>query len=475
MDGGVVQDTLALRHPQEAGALLKGLGPQLGDLQDLLAGGEWAVFLPVGHHVFRRGGVQPRHPLEQGGGGGVHVHAHGVDAVLHHAVQGLVQPLGGHVVLVLPHADGLGVNLHQLRQRVLEPPGDRHGGPQVHVVLGELLRRQGAGGVHAGPGLGHDHVADMGPGLVHLMDQLHRHLLRLPAGGAVADGDVLHAVLPDQLCQRRDGLLLLPLAVGGIDHSGVQHLAGAVHHRHLAAHPVSRVQAHGDLALHRRLHQQGFQVQGELADGPLVRLVRQGGAGLPLQGGEDQAVIGVLRRGLDEFHGRAARDDHMAPDGLEGPVPVQFHTDLQKALLLPPVDGQHLVALEPGEGLGEVVVQPVDRVLLHRRLGAELALPLQQRPEGLAEGRVIADGLGDDVGGAGQGVLRRLHALFGIHILRRLRRRVRAVRALGEQHLRQGRQPLLPGRGGPGAALLLVGAVQVLHLRQRPGGVDGGG
>ena len=47
--------------------------------------------------------------------------------------------------------------------------------------------------------------------------------------------------------------------------------------------------------------------------------------------------------------------------------------------------------------------------------------------------------------------------------------------ALGEEHLRQGRQALLPGHGGPGAALLLVGAVQVLHLRQGGGGVDGGG
>ena len=108
-----------------------------------------------------------------------------------------------------------------------------------------------------------------------------------------------------------------------------------------------------------------------------------------------------------------------------------LHADLQKALLLPPVDGQDLVTLKPGEGLGEVVVQPVDRVLLHRRLGAELSLPLQEGAEGLAEGGVVADGLGDDVGGAGEGVLHRLHALFGIHIPGGLRRRVRAVRPLG--------------------------------------------
>ena len=238
MDGGVVQHGSALRYPQEAGALLKGLGPQLGHLQDLLPGGKGAVLLPVFHHIFGRGGGQPCHPLEKGGGGGVHIHPHGVDAILHHAAQGLVQPLGGHVVLVLAHADGLGVDLHQLRQRVLEPPGDGHGGAEVHVILGELLRRQLGGGVHRGPGLADDHIADPAP---YRPDKLHGHLLGLPGGGAVADGDMGHAVAADEGGEGLDAGLLLPLAVGGVDHRSVQHLAGAVHHRHLAPHAVARV------------------------------------------------------------------------------------------------------------------------------------------------------------------------------------------------------------------------------------------
>ena len=119
MDGGVVQYAFTLRHPQKARALLEGLGPQLGHLFDLGPGGEGTVFFPVGHHVFRRGAVEPRHPLQKGRRRRVDVHAHGVDAVLHHAVQGLVQLLLGHVVLVLAHADGLGIDLHQLRQGVL--------------------------------------------------------------------------------------------------------------------------------------------------------------------------------------------------------------------------------------------------------------------------------------------------------------------------------------------------------------------
>ena len=182
-------------------------------------------------------------------------------------------------MLVLAHPDGLGVDLHQLRQGVLEQPGDGYGAAEVHVVLRELLRRQLAGGVNAGPRLADDHVADAA---AHPADQLHRHLLRLPGGGAVADGDVGDAVAADHAAEAGDGLLLLPLAVGGVHHRCVQHLACGVHHRHLAAHAVSRVQAHGHMALHRRLEKQGLQVQGKLADGPLVGLVGEGGADLPL-------------------------------------------------------------------------------------------------------------------------------------------------------------------------------------------------
>ena len=158
-------------------------------------------------------------------------------------------------MLILAHADGLGVDLHQLSQGVLEPPGDGHRRTQVHVELGELLRRQRGGGVHRGPRLADDHIGQLAP---HPADELYRHLLRLPAGGAVADGDAGDAVAADEGGELGDALLFLPLAVGGIDHRGIQDLARGVHHRHLAAHAIARVQAHGHLALHRGLHEQGL-------------------------------------------------------------------------------------------------------------------------------------------------------------------------------------------------------------------------
>ena len=325
MDGSVVQHLFALRHAQEARALLESLGAQLRHLVDGLAAGEDAVFLPVGHDVFGRGPVQAGHPLQQRGRGGVHVHTHGVDAVLHHAVERLLQAGLGHVVLVLSHADGHGVDLHQLRQGILESAGDGHRRAEVHVVVGKLLRGQFRRRVDRGARLVDD---DVGDAAAQLLDHLRGHLLRLPGGGAVADGDVLHPVLPHQRGEGPDGLLLFPLAEGGIDHGGIQHLAGAVHHRHLAAVAVAGVEPHGDLALDGRLHQQGFEVQAEHFDGPLVGGVRQGRAGLPLHGREDEPVVGVVTGGADKGHVRAAGANHRPAQALEGKLPVKLHRNL---------------------------------------------------------------------------------------------------------------------------------------------------
>ena len=286
---------------------------------------------------------------------------------------------------------------------------------------------------------------------------------------------MLHAVLPDQLRQHGNGLVLLPLAVGGIHHRGIQHLAGAVHHRHLAAHAIAGVKAHGDLSLHRRLHQQRLQVQGKLADGALVGLLRQQIPHLPLQRGVDQPVIGILAGCLDEFHGGGAGLHHSAAHQRQRRVTVQQHGDREDALLLAPVDGQNLVSRQLGQRLVEVIVQAVDAVLIRGGQAAEVALPRQQAPQGLADIRVIGKHLGHDVVGALQGIRHRLRALFRVDIVLRRQFRRRTIFLLSQQQQRQRLQPLLPRRRGAGAALLLIGTVEVLHLRQRFGTVDGGG
>ena len=60
--------------------------------------------------------LNPETRLSSSQEAGVQIHAHGIDAVLHHAVQRLSQALLRHIVLILPHTDGLGIDLDQLRK-----------------------------------------------------------------------------------------------------------------------------------------------------------------------------------------------------------------------------------------------------------------------------------------------------------------------------------------------------------------------
>ena len=150
VDGGVVEHVFALRHAQEARALLEGLRPELRHLLQLAARGKGAVFLAVRNDILRRRRGQTGNAPQQGGRRRVQIHAHCVHAVLHHVVQRGFQLLLRHVVLILPDADGLRLDLHKLRQRVLQPPRDRNRRAQVHVKLRKLLRCERARGIDRG-------------------------------------------------------------------------------------------------------------------------------------------------------------------------------------------------------------------------------------------------------------------------------------------------------------------------------------
>ena len=209
-------------------------------------------------------------------------------------------------------------------------------------------------------------------------------------------------------------------------------------------------------------------------DGTLVRLLSEVGADLPLHGGLDQAVIGVVRRRPDKVH--AGRAGHHGPAHRHvGGLPVQLHRDLEHPLPLTSVDGQHLVALGPAHRDLEVVVQAVDRVLrlLGRSPGGQHAPAQIQLPQ-LLRMSASSEISSARMSLAPGGVLRRLHPLVRVQ---KVQGRLTGVhrRALSGEQPGQGFQPLLPGDGGPGAPLLLIGAVQVLHLRQSGGRSDGVG
>ena len=63
------------------------------------------------------------------------------------------------VMLVLAHADGLGRNLDELCQRVLQATTQAHGAAHGDIQIGILLARELGGGVHRRAGLVDDGVS----------------------------------------------------------------------------------------------------------------------------------------------------------------------------------------------------------------------------------------------------------------------------------------------------------------------------
>ncbi len=158
-------------------------------------------------------------------------------------------------MLVLPDPHRFRVDLHKLRERILQTPRDRHGAAQGHIKIGEFLRTQPGGGINRRPRLVDHHI---GQPAVHFPDQFGRENFRFLRGRSVADREHVHPMPADERGQLRFGFFHPVLGRRGINDSRVEHLPGRVDHRNLAAGAVSGIDREHGFPFYGRLHQQGF-------------------------------------------------------------------------------------------------------------------------------------------------------------------------------------------------------------------------
>ena len=119
-----IQRVIAAHDAQKARCLLKGFLAQAADLEQLPTIAERAIVVAIVDDVLGDARVQAGDAGQQRGRSGVQIHANGVYAIFHYCVQTTGQLHLGDVVLILPHADGLGFNLYQFGQRVLQAAGN---------------------------------------------------------------------------------------------------------------------------------------------------------------------------------------------------------------------------------------------------------------------------------------------------------------------------------------------------------------
>jgi len=264
VDAGAIERVLRIADAQEAGGLFERFRAHAGHFLQRSAGLEGAVLVPERNNVRGQRFVEPGYPGEQRRGGCVHIHADGVHAVLDDGGERMRQGGLVNIMLVLADTDRFRLDLHKLRQRILQAPGNRHRAADGDIHVRKLLRGEFGGRINRRAGFRHHHAGEAE--VRHLAFKFGDQLVGLPAGGAVADADELDLVRLREPGERHQGAGPVTLRLVRIDGVSVQHLAGRVHNSNLAARANARIDAHHGFRTRRRSKQQGFYVLGEDAD-----------------------------------------------------------------------------------------------------------------------------------------------------------------------------------------------------------------
>ncbi|PRP93316.1 hypothetical protein ENSA5_43380 [Enhygromyxa salina] len=417
VDGRAIEGLGALAHAQKARGLLEGLGPEPADRVERGPTLERAAALAVGDDLLGQRVADPGHVAEQRRARGVELDADPVDAALDHLVELAPQQGLLDVVLVLTHADRLGIDLDQLGEGVLEPPGDRDRSAHGQVEVGELIARDLGSRVDAGPGLA-DADDDRARALGELEPGDHPpgEGLGLAPAGPVADRDRPGLVALDKGGELARGPVFVP---DREDRRGLDELAGRVDGRALAPGPEARINADHGHGPERRGEQQVGQVVGEDLDGLAVGPLLELDADVDLDADPEAPAHGLVDRRAELLgEGRGGVDlHHRLEPGLD-----QRRLDpdrrAQHALFLAPPDRQIAVRGDLGRGLGPV--KPVGEFVRGLDVDAGHRAGLEHAAFGvvLADGRaglgLLDDGLDHDVAGARERGLGVGHVELGV-------------------------------------------------------------
>ena len=463
MDSRIVQRVRPLGNAQEAGTLLKSLCSHAGHLKEFTARSERTVLGTVVHDVLGQLRSQAGNVSEQVLACRVHIHTHQIHTVYHRLVKRLFQSSLVYVVLVLPHADGFRINLHQLGQRVHQPAPDGHSSPHRDIVIGKLLTRRLRRRVDGSSVF--THHEGLHPARIC---QAGHKLFRLATGRPVADGDGLDGILFDQGREFARGLC--PLVARGMRINGliVQQSALRVEAHDLASRPVARVDGQHAFLTQRRCQQELAQVGRKHTNGFFVSPLLAPGCKLCLDGRFQQAFVSIGHSRSHLLPASVTRTDKLTLQAFQRfGVVGRRDVHLQETLGLAPANGQQTVGRTTLQGFTEIEIIMKLRsffLLALHHLGRNHGPAGKLCPHRPARPFVFAHLLGQDVAGAFQRVVHVFHIAFheSPHPL------FQPVLTLHEQHHGQGFQSFLPGRLGSGLTLRLVGQIKVFQFRRVP-------
>ena len=270
-----------------------GQGPHAGHPQQIGAILERAPRIALNDDLLGQGGPHPGHIPQQRPGSAVQVDAHPIHAGFDRFVQSLFEQTLLHIVLVLPHPDGFGIDFHQLRQGILPTARDGNGAPDGDIQIGELLPRQIGSGIDRSARFADHHQPGFG---LHAGDGLFDEGHQFAGGGAVADGRDLHPMGGKGRFQRFRGLSGPILGWQGENGAMLQHTARGVHHHPFRARAESWVQSQHHALPPRGLQEEAMQVFREERDGVLVGRFLEAEPQFQFDRGSDQPGVGIVQQ-----------------------------------------------------------------------------------------------------------------------------------------------------------------------------------
>ena len=166
-------------------------------------------------------------------------------------------------MLILTDTDALRIDLHQLRQRILQTAGNRCRASLTDIKVREFLCCQLAGGINGSSCLIYDHIGNL---LRDFFQKLYNNLLGFAGCSTISQRNHGNMILLNQFLQHFLRLFHLILRSRRINHSRVQNLSGRIHDCQLTSGTKGRIPAKNHLTHDRRLQQKLYQIFAEYAD-----------------------------------------------------------------------------------------------------------------------------------------------------------------------------------------------------------------
>ena len=221
--------------------------------------------------------------------GCIEIDTHRVHAAHHYRVEALLQLTLVHIMLILPHSDALGIDLHQLSQRVHQSSADRNRSTHRHILIRKLLTGNLRGGIDRGSILTyHIDIYRM------LKIYLVQPLTGFPACRSVAYRHGLYLILAHHTLHGSSGLHTLAAGRMRIDDLMMHKIALGVKTCSLASIGKAWVDSHDTLLSKRSCQEQLTQVLCKDNDSLLVGLLLALRSKLSLDTGFQQTLEGII-------------------------------------------------------------------------------------------------------------------------------------------------------------------------------------